>query len=225
MQDNPEFGDLPGLLRFEEPGPPSAPHRDTRLLTIFRVGKLITDRFEELCLVRNVGVGGVMVHVNSPLIVRQRVQIELRSDRKFWGNILWIKEGTAGIAFDRQMDIEDILRRDEITSDDRRSSGPRLNIDCSAKLRVGGRYHGVRVHDLGQSGVGIALGVAFPGRLTYGQEVVVTLEGFRPVQGSTLWCGNGRAGIAFNQPIPFQELTGWLISMFGKAHVEIQGER
>jgi hypothetical protein len=116
MQDNPEFGDLPGLLRFEEPAPPSTPHRDTRLLTIFRVGKLITDRFEELCLVRNVGVGGVMVHVNSPLIVRQRVQIELRSDRKFWGNILWIKEGTAGIAFDRQMDIEDILRRGEITS-------------------------------------------------------------------------------------------------------------
>lgn len=219
MQDDQEFGDLSGLLRFEESVHQSTPRRDSRLLTIFRVGKLTTDRFEELCLVRNVGVGGMMAHVNSPLVPRQRVQIELRSDRKFWGTVLWIKEGTAGVGFDGQVDIEDILGRGEVASDDRRSTGPRLNIACGAKLRVGARYHGVRVHDLGQTGVGIE----FTGALTDGQEVVVTLEGFRPVHGSAIWCRNGRAGIAFNQPIAFNELTSWLQEMFGRAHTEIQG--
>jgi len=217
MPHDPEFGDLAGLLRFEEPVRQSTSQSDPRLLTILRVGKLTTDRFEELCLVRNVGVGGMMAHVHSPLVPRQRVQIELRSDRKFWGTILWIKEGIAGIGFDGQVDIEEILGRGPTESNDRRSTGPRLNIDCSAKLRVGSRYHGVPVHDLGQCGVGIR----FTERLAAGQEVVVTLEGFRPVQGSAIWCRGGRAGIAFNRSIPFDELTGWLVDMFGRAHIEI----
>lgn len=220
MRDDPEFGDLSGLLQFEEPVPQSTPRRDSRLLTVFRVGKLTTDRFEELCLVRNVGVGGMMAHVHSPLVPRQRVRIELRSDRKFWGNVLWIKEGTAGIGFDGQVDIEEVLGRGgAVPSDDRRSAGPRLSIDCSAKLRVGGKYHGVRVHDLGQNGVGIG----FVETLVQGQEVVVTLEGFRPAQGTINWCRDGRAGIAFNKPIPFHELTHWLQDMFGTAYIKIHG--
>lgn len=221
MRDDPEFGDLSRLLRFDEPVPQSTPRGDSRLLTVFRVGKLTTDRFEELCLIRNVGVGGMMAHVHLPLVARQRVRVELRSDRKFWGNILWIKEGVAGIGFDGEVNLEEILDRGAVPSDDRRSTGPRLNIDCSAKLRVGGRYYGVCVHDLGQTGVG----VSFPETLEDGQEVVVTLEGFRPVQGTTIWCRKGRVGIAFNQPIAFDELTRWLQAMFGQACVETHGGR
>lgn len=216
MQDDTDFADLSDLLCFEEPSRPSPTRRDPRLLKIFRVGKLTTDRFEELCLVRSVGVGGMMAHVHSPLVARQRVRIELRSDRKLWGNVLWITEGTAGIGFDGQVDIEDVLARSDGGKDDRRSTGPRLNIDCRAKLRVGGRYYWVRVHDLGQNGVGVLSTEILQG----GEEVVITLEGFRPIYGSTLWCRDGRIGIAFNQPIPFEELTRWLQDMFGRAGIE-----
>lgn len=219
MRYDAEFGDLSSLLRFEEPVRQPPRSHDSRLLTLFRVGKLTTDRFEELCLIRSAGVGGVMAHVHLPLVPRQRVRIELGGDREFWGTILWAKEGTAGIGFDRQMDLEDMLGRQETASGQRRSGGPRLNIDCSAKLRVGSRYYGVRVHDLGQTGVG----VSFPETLKDGQETVVTLEGFRPVRGSAIWCRNGRAGIAFNHPIAFGELTAWLQSMFGRACVPTYG--
>src|ERR1044072_88398 len=78
MQDGQEFGDLSGLLHFEDRVRQPTPTRDSRLLTIFRVGKLTTDRFEELCLVRNVGVGGMIAHVYTPLIARQRLRIEAR---------------------------------------------------------------------------------------------------------------------------------------------------
>jgi hypothetical protein len=221
MRDNPEFADLAGLLRFEEPVPRSALPQDSRLLTVFRVGKLTTGRYEELCLVRNVGVGGLLAHVHLPLVARQRVRIELRSDRKYWGTILWITEGRAGIGFDSQVDIEEILGRREGAKDDRRSTGPRLNIDCSATLRVGSQYHGVRVHDLGQTGAGFS----FPDPLQDGQDVVLTLEGFRPVEGVTIWCRRARAGIAFNQPVAFDELTRWLLGRFGKTCVETHGGR
>ncbi|MBK5264602.1 MAG: PilZ domain-containing protein [Alphaproteobacteria bacterium] len=221
MRDDPKFRDLSRLLRFDEVAQQSTPNNDSRLLTIFRVGKLTTDRFEELCLIRNVGVGGMLAHVHSPLVARQRVRIELRNDRKFWGNILWIQEGTAGIGFDEQVDIEDILDRRVGAKDNRRSTGPRLNIDCSAKLRVGSQYYGVRVHDLGQSGAG----VSFSDPIQNGQDVVLTLEGFRPVQGTVIWSRKERVGIAFNQSIPFHELTRWLLQMFGKTCIETYGGR
>jgi hypothetical protein len=219
MRDDPDFADLAGLLRFDEPAPKPVSRGDSRLLTILRVGKLTLGRFEELCLIRHVGAGGVMAHVHLLLAPRQRVRIEFASDRKFWGTVLWIRDGLAGIGFDGQVDLEALLARDGGGSKDHRSAGPRLNIECSATLRVGGRIHGVRVHDLGQSGIGLL----FPGIVQNGQDVVVTLEGFRPVQGSVIWCRNGRAGIAFNQAIAFDELTRWLLDRFGKAYVERQG--
>ena len=219
MRDALELGDISELLRFDEPRPKTPMSQDSRLLKIFRVGKLTTDRFEELCLVRAVGAGGVMAHVHSPLAARQRVRIELGSDRQFWGNVLWTKDGTAGIGFDGQVDIAEVLARAGDETDDRRSHGPRLAIDCRAKLRVGAQFHWVRVHDLGQTGAGIISDEA----LENGSEVVITLEGFRPIPASTAWRRDGRIGIAFNQPIPFGELMQWLQYMFGRTCVEIRG--
>ncbi len=220
MQNEAAVQDLLELAFAEQPSRAAKPLQDPRLLTILRVGKLTTDRFEELCLVRNVGVNGLLAHVHSPLVARQRVRIELRSDRKLWGSVMWLKDGVAGIGFDGQIGIEEVLARaDAITG--RRSSGPRLNIDCRATLRIGAKYCGVRVHDLGQMGVGISTTQG----LEDGQEVVVTLEGFRPIKGSALWCRNGRAGIVFNLPIAFEELTRWLQDMFGSASVKIRGSQ
>jgi hypothetical protein len=216
MDNESDFGDLEDLLRFDEPPRRRAARQDPRLLTTFRVGKLITDRFEELCLIRNIGVGGLMAHIKSPVIARQRVRIELRSDRRLWGTILWVKDGTVGIGFDGQIDIEEVLARTPVAKDDRRTGGPRLGIDSPAKLRIGASYHQVTLNDLGQGGAGIL----FDGEPEEDQDVVLTLEGLPPLHGAILWCRDGRAGIAFNRPIPFNELTGWLERTFGKASVE-----
>lgn len=219
MRDDSDYGDLAGLLRFDDPAPKLTPISDSRLLTILRVGKLTIGKFEELCLIRQVGAGGVMAHIHVPLTARQRVQIELGRDRAFWGTVLWVKDGTAGIGFDADIELEELLARSGGVGDDYRSSGPRLNLDCGATLRVGSRFYRVRVHDLGQNGVG----VSFPGVLAEGQEVVVTLQGFQPVQGAAVWCRNGRAGIAFHRPLGLEALTRWLHDRFGTPRVERQG--
>lgn len=216
MKDATDIDDLSSLLSFDQPVRRAPPRQDSRLLTLFRVGKLTTDRFEELCLVRNIGVGGMICLVNLPLVPRQRVRIELRSDRKIWGTVLWLKDGSAGIGFDGQIDIEEILARKEVRAIDRRFGGPRLNIRCRARLRVESRYYRVHVHDVGQNGAGLSTRQV----VTDGQDVVVTLEGHQPLQGSALWCRNGRIGVGFNKPIPFHELTQWLQRQFQRSWVE-----
>lgn len=220
MRDDLALCDLLDLAFPERSARQARPRGDSRLLTIFRVGKLTTDRFEELCLVRSVGAGGMLAVVHSPLVPRQRVRIELREDHQLWGSILWIKDGTAGIAFDGRIAIDEVLARAS-GSPGRRMSGPRLNLDCKAKLRTGAGSRRVRVYDLGQAG----MGVVTTGILEEQEEVAVTLYGLQPIRGTVTWYRDGRAGIAFNKPIAFHELTRWLQERFGRPCVEIRGIR
>ena len=43
-----------------------------------------------------------------------------------------------------------------------------------------------------------------------GEDVVITLEGFRPLPGVVRWSSDGQCGISFNQLIPFGDLIDWL---------------
>ena len=64
----------------------------------------------------------------------------------------------------------------------------------------------VHARDISQSGVKIE-GETLPG---IGEEVVVTLEGFRPLPGVVRWSSDEHCGISFNQLIPFADLIDWL---------------
>ena len=75
-----------------------------------------------------------------------------------------------------------------------------------ATLRAGGKTWWVHARDISQSGVRIE-GELPP---TIGTDVVITLEGFRPLAGVVRWTDDNSCGIAFNGMIPFGELIGWL---------------
>ena len=46
--------------------------------------------------------------------------------------------------------------------------------------------------------------------LAAGQQVVLTMERFRPIQAVIRWCQDGFAGVEFTETLPFQELIAWL---------------
>ena len=73
-------------------------------------------------------------------------------------------------------------------------------------LRAGARTYGVSTRDISQGGIKIDIDE----RLDEGQPAVLTLEGFRAVEGVVRWYQDGVCGIAFNQVIPFRELMTWL---------------
>jgi PilZ domain len=81
-----------------------------------------------------------------------------------------------------------------------------VEIDRMATLRIGARTFWVQARDISQSGVKIeADAPPAPGK-----EVVLTLDGFRPLHGVVRWESGDHCGIAFNQLIPFAELIDWL---------------
>jgi hypothetical protein len=189
----------------EAPRPPER-RRDQRHMTILRVGTLFLEGRRELCLIRNISAGGLMAHIYSRVAIGDRVAVELKTNHRIEGEVSWVEGSNVGISFDEQIDVEEILASHSGLENGWRPRLPRVEVDRLATLRVGSEVYGVSTRDISQGGVKIEIDREFEG----GEEVVLTLDKFRPVAGVVRWYGEGLCGVAFNQVIPFRELMTWL---------------
>jgi hypothetical protein len=187
---------------------PLPPERrgDERLIKILRVGTLIIDGRRELCLIRNISAGGVMAHVYSKLVAGQAVTIELKATQPVGGHVVWAHDAEAGIQFDVAVDVAELLANPAVLDNGWRPRTPRVEIDRMATLRAGARTYWVHARDISQSGVKVETDNP-PAADT---EIMVALEGLRPLAGIVRWSSDTACGIAFNQLIPFGELIDWL---------------
>ena len=191
---------------FSSAAPQPDRRRQSRHLTILRVGTLVIDGRRELCLIRNISAGGVMAHVYSPLTLGQQVELELKTNQRISGEVAWIEESNVGIAFTQLADVEELLATQANPDNGWRPRLPRVEVDRLATLRIGSRTYGVSTRDISQGGVKIETDQPFEA----GDEIVLSLDKFRPLQGVVRWYHDRLCGISFNQVIPFHELMRWL---------------
>jgi hypothetical protein len=177
-------------------------------LTTLRVGTITINDKRELCLIRNISAGGMRAHVYSPVEEGQKVSVELKSNQQTNGKISWVRESSIGIEFDQAIDVEDLLASQIDTENGWHSRMPRVEVDQLGEIRIGARIYPINTCDISQGGV--RLEIDHP--LKVGDNVVLTLEKWRPIEGMVRWYEEGQGGISFNQVIPFQELMGWLRS-------------
>lgn len=186
--------------------PPPERRQGERHIKILRVGAIFIDGRRELCLIRNVSAGGLMAHVYSNVRPGQAVAVELKSNQRVEGRVVWVREANAGIAFDAEIDIADFLANPATLDNGWRARAPRVEVDRPCTLRVGARTYRARTRDISQSGVKIEVNAA----LTPDCEVMLTPDNFRPIAGTMRWQQGGACGIAFHQIVPLAELVGWL---------------
>ena len=186
--------------------PPPERRQQQRHLTILRVGALMVNGERELCLIRNISAGGVMAHVYRQIDVGTRVEVEIKNDERIPGVVAWESDSNVGITFDAKIDVPDLLATSKILGDGRRARRPRVEIDRMAKIRCGAEVEYVRALDISQGGVKIETEQTYPPEA----DVVVTLDGFRPLPGIVRWQRDEQCGISFIQVIPIQELCDWL---------------
>jgi hypothetical protein len=191
---------------FSSAAPQPDRRRQTRHMTILRVGTLIIDGRRELCLIRNISAGGLMAHVYSTLQIGRQLSVELKTNQRISGTVAWIEGSNVGISFAERTDVEELLAAQNGLENGWRPRLPRVEVDRLATLRLGARTYGVSTRDISQGGVKIETDEP----LEVGAEIVLTLDKFRPVHGTVRWYQDGLCGIAFNQVLPFHELMGWL---------------
>ena len=184
---------------------PAERRSDERLSAMLRVGKL-TDASgnEQLIKVKNLSAGGVMAVVTRAPEVGEQVSVELSSQR-IPSSVVWTRDDTVGVKFDQNVDLGELLAGRK-PRHGFRPRPPRLDIPCKASVRVGKTYYTVDVHDISLGGIKVEPIEEY----CVGKSVVVVVESLRPVKGEVRWYSDRRAGIVFERPLEFEELTEWV---------------
>jgi hypothetical protein len=178
---------------------------DERLSPMLRVGKLTDGKGnDQLVKVKNLSAGGVMVIVSRAPVVAEQVNLELSSQR-IPGSVIWTRDDMAGIKFDQDVDLGELLAGRK-PRHGFRPRPPRLQIPCKASVRVGKTYYTVDVHDISLGGIKVQPIEEY----CVGKKVVVVVESLKPAKGEVRWYSDRKAGIVFDKPLDFDELAEWV---------------
>jgi hypothetical protein len=192
------------LYSLAEAVPPRPERRSTdRYLSLLRVGALTVGDRRELCLIRNVSAGGMMIRAYSAIAPGTRLSIELKQGEAVEGFAQWAQDGLTGVEFESPIDIFSLLSP---PGDAPRPRMPRIEVHCTAFVRQGADTHRTRVTNISQGGICVIC----PADLEVDAEVIVTIPGLAPIPGVVKWRSEGAVGISFNRVLALSELMEWL---------------
>lgn len=185
---------------------PSERRSDERLLALLPVARMVGEDSQTLARVRNVSAAGLMLETGASPAVGIRVRIEFNSHQQLPGEIAWIREGTCGVKFDRDIDLRELLANRPARRTGHSPRPPRLDISCSAELLIDSVLYRTRIRDISLGGLKAAVGDIE----CVDRKVTAMIESLRPVKGVVRWHKEGHAGIVFDRPLGFEELAEWI---------------
>jgi hypothetical protein len=205
-------GDATGDAEFESTSvslstdvPRPAERRGSeRVSSMLRLGKLRGSAGEQLMRVKNLSAGGLMAYIGVAPQVGEHVEVEL-SSQMIPSTVVWIRDDLIGLKFDQNIDIGELLAGRK-QRHGFRARPPRLEIHCKASVKVGKVYYTVDVHDVSLGGMKVEPIEEY----CVGQPVVVVVESLKPIKGQVRWYSDRKAGIVFDKPLEFDELTEWV---------------
>lgn len=173
-----------------------------RYMTVLQAGKLVTARFQELCLIRNISSGGMMAEIFAPVAEGEDVDIEFKAGVAAAGIVRWVRDGRAGIEFKQRIDVDAVLAPHRGRMAPR---SPRLDIDGMAAIEIGDDEISLPVLDISQGGIKVAAHE----ELEPGLDVVVNIDGLPLRASSVRWVKDGCAGISFNNIMSLSQIAHW----------------
>src|SRR6476469_7402897 len=149
---------------------PERPDRrtDERYVSLLRVGALTVDGRRELCLIRNISAGGMMIRPYSPIAAGTPITVELKQGDAVGGVAQWSDKGLVGVTFDEPIDVLALL---SAPGGRPRPRMPRIELNCTATLRYEGIVFRARVVNISQGGICVNAGLD----MEVDGDVVVTL--------------------------------------------------
>lgn len=172
-------------------------------LTLYRVGALTIGERRELCLIKNVSAGGMLIRVYSDIPPGTRLSVELKQGEPMPGTAQWTDKDSVGVLFDAPIDVLSLIA---LRVDGPRPRMPRIEVGCAATVRDGATVARVRAINVSQGGLQVHSPVDFP----IGADVVVMLSGLAPEPAVVKWREGNCYGLAFNRVLAITQLVAWL---------------
>lgn len=169
-------------------------------------GAVARGSIRQICSIRKISGGGALLHVDMPVEPGERIALDLMSGEQLHGTVAWRRGAEVGFRFDEPLDVFGIIARDLVSQPGERRRMPRVELRCPATVETVSRTGLVATRDVSQGGAKVE--TAFP--LEPEAPVVLTLDGFRPIEGVVRWCADGVAGIEFVPELGWEELMPWL---------------
>ncbi|MVZ98649.1 PilZ domain-containing protein [Sphingorhabdus sp. IMCC26285] len=181
-----------------------------RHVAVMLIAKFSCQNAQTVCRIRNISATGARIETNLDVQFGQSMTLELRSDLRMTGKIMWVKNGNAGIQFDTPIDVTRYLLRSESKIDRIKARAPRY--DCFANIMIvtdSGCYS-CTMPDIGLSGAGIS-DIPARAKLRPGHVVKIIADGISSHHASVAWVDGNKAGIKFRHPLKYTDLQEWLI--------------
>ena len=188
---------------------PAPPERraEERQTTLLRVGKLVTESDERLCMIRNISSAGAMLKLYQPIAVGAAVAVEITPDCPVTATVIWTQDEFAGVGFDAPIDVVAALRGEGQAGPYRRvARTPRVQVRRLALMHTDEIEREVMLCDLSLNGAKIETDTALAGDT----EIALFVEGLPPLSGRIRWCHDARAGMEFDIPVPMDVLAAWM---------------
>ena len=177
--------------------------RAERHVTLFRVGALTIGDRRELCLIKNISTGGMLIRVYSDVAVGTRLAIELKHGESVAGQAQWVERESVGVCFDKPIDVISLL---SLRQEGPRPRMPRIEVDCFATVRDGATVIRTKAVNISQGG----LQVRSSAELDVRADVMVSLTGLPPEPAVVKWRDGEIYGISFNRLLSITQLVSWL---------------
>ena len=160
----------------------------------------------EICFLKKISPLGAVLCMETPPQAGERLDLELLTGDRLSGVVSWAAGEEVGLAFDEPADMFALITRNLVHQPGDARRMPRIEVNAPAWLQAGSRNEIATVHNLSDGGARIETRVP----LVAHEQVVLTLDGFRPAPGIIRWVQGHEAGVAFVPELPWQELMPWL---------------
>lgn len=190
---------------FSDEVPPSSRRQDEVHSSTLRVGTLETIWGKQLCLIRNISRGGLRARVYRRYKTGTRATVQLKTEQRVNGVVVWAEADHIGIKFDQPIDVESVLSTETLEASGLRARLPRIECSRSMTMRIGANLYRCKIVDISQGGIKAEVNESIP----MGPAVVSIPGLVQPMPSSVRWCERGYVGIEFNELIPFRRLLNW----------------
>lgn len=191
---------------FPQPDEDADRRGGMRALSILRVARLVCDNQDQLCVVRNIAPGGVMVECLHPPTSGQTVLVELRSDKRMTGVVRWDRDCQVGVQFETEIDVAHMLREDRSQLLRVRARPPRFKRRGSIRLIAEGETIVADIADISINGLRCRPEVP----IRQGSPVVAALDDVGASNAVVRWVRGDSAGVSFEKPLPWKPFQRWL---------------